>query len=103
MSGTPLRAFMHEEEALLCCSQVPCSRKVCLRFTWQTRPQPSGLSGTHQSGGLLVVYSPTGAPWSARLLPAPDLKLAPRKWKRGLAARASLPGAREPGDWSSVK
>lgn len=35
-----------------------------------------------------------GESWSAWLLPAPNLRLAPRKWKRGLAARSTPLGAR---------
>lgn len=57
----PSLAFMHSEEALFGCSQAPCSKKVCLCFTWQRHGRSSLGSTTclPKQPGVLLVYNPS--------------------------------------------
>lgn len=70
-------------------------------YVAETQSQFSRLnSAVSQNSQAFFFWSTVllGASWSARLLPAPNLRLTPRKWKRGLAARSTPPGARVPRD-----
>lgn len=71
----PSLAFMHGEEVLFGCSQAPCSKKVCLCFTWQRhgrsslvarlseQPPSSGLQSYSQHSGAPGCFPPQTSGW----------------------------------------
>lgn len=98
--GTHSRALAQGEEALLGCSQVPRSQKVCLCFTWQRHGRSSLGSAARlpqQPGFLLLVYSST--PKVLKRLPASRPNPQAGIWEVDVGTSSEILTTRGAGAW----